>query len=243
MVNRNVIGYSGPALALEWATFRSGFDIKTATLPGQLSPSRWLVPTELGAAPVPLTREIDDDVVNRFAAMTSDDDVRRFAHRFGFLWLDYAMTFNRTRISKRAERWLFENFRIANDVDLILDHAADMRTALALASNPARTPDDAASVAVTVGNALLDVGNLYVSLHSHSDGTLRQHFGPRSLLGGIWIRFANLIADQAGAIHICAKCSSPFVVASKARGNPRQWCSNACKQAQKRERSKHVDHK
>lgn len=241
MVNRNVIGYSGPVLAFEWGTFRDGFDVQTLVLPGQSEPTRWLVPARPDADAVPLAREVDDDVVNRFAAMKSADDVRRFAHRFGFLWLDYEMTFNRTRISKRAAHWLAGKFRIANDVDLILEHASDMRTALALASNSARTPDDAATVAVLVGNVLLDVGSLYAGLDSDEAGTLRQVFRPRSLLGAIWIRCANLIADQAGAMHVCARCAGPFVVSTKARGHARQWCSNACKQAMKRERSKHVD--
>lgn len=190
---------------------------------------------------------VDEKVVNPFSRLRTDDDVRRFANRFGFLWVDERASFWRSAVERPAlvERALWERYGITNDVQRILRYAQTMRDVLAIARKPGRTADDVASMAITVGNILLDVGNIYAGLQSDDKGHLTQYFAPRSLIGGIWIAFANAIADGPSSLATCEYCNSVYVMTAKPRGKPRRFCGTACKQQAARKLGKehsHVDH-
>jgi endogenous inhibitor of DNA gyrase (YacG/DUF329 family) len=85
---------------------------------------------------------------------------------------------------------------------------------------------------------LIKVINIAMEVDARIDPeTLEVHFWPRDLLSALWIQFGLAVSGQK-QYRKCAWCGSAFEISPRVARTNRLFCSNACKQADYRDRAK-----
>ena len=215
---------------LEWSRLPSGFKV----IPG--AEAGYLVCRDPDESPVSIRPMDDANVITAFSRLKDEDQVRRFANRYGYLWIDHpgATQWSPSESEIRQINELERTYRIVNEVGLILNLALTMRDIMQIVSDPRRTVDQTTVAAVWLGNALWQVGGYHVGVSCDDTGAIRQTIRPASLLGAIWIQFSSVVADHVAMLQICDHCRRPYVAQAKSRGKARRWCGSACKKANQR---------